>query len=335
MKRLSEDTTPGERPLKRQSTSPPSVGIFSPGSTITADNEEHNIIVARRKPGKSIAERYTYFSETSPPSSPTVHRGGVAISDLTSSTSVAGHRSRLQGSSSATPMEIDDDEETDTEQHDTPMSELEAPVNHASVKEALLSPVPARTHAPTPGEVPPAAQKECQLEEIVPLSGLRYPRACARSPDFEDEIFSNYLAHTTISVTVWLNYDACTRRFFHDPPRVNDCCVPYLSPKQRARLELMDSGRGFEMRTIRLELGTPFRTLANLTATRDGGKVDFHGQMCERAPGLNSPHDALRQHIMEVINVLASHNDWEGKVGLTLVDLDVVAGTFQRPYYGR
>lgn len=178
-------------------------------------------------------------------------------------------------------------------------------------------------------------------DQPIPLSTLRYPPICKNFPHIKDELLDLYIKLNTFSVKVWSNYDSYWKHFFFDEPRLNDCGRLVLSPNERMRLEVLDSGRvGLELPKVELEIGTAFRTLGVLCLewNKDHlgalSSVEVAGSTFEGDDHrwLDWPHGLIRQQISAAMNQIAMRpkEQWEGKGGFKLGDLDFVADMFLR-----
>lgn len=180
-------------------------------------------------------------------------------------------------------------------------------------------------------------------DQPIPLSTLRYPPISRNFPDIKDELLDLYIKLNTFSVKVWSNYDSYWKHFFFDEPRLNDCGRIVLTPNERMRLEVLDSGRVcLELPKVELEIGTAFRTLGVLylkwIKNGHGGlyEVEVAGTMLagDDHRWLDLPHGLIRQQISVAMNQIATRpkEEWEGKGGFKLGDLDFVANMFLRSH---
>lgn len=172
----------------------------------------------------------------------------------------------------------------------------------------------------------------------IPLKHLAAPKLCSKFPELAEEILSAYLFHVIIVATIWSNYDTWSREFFCQPDtRYNDCGKIYLSPAQRRRLNALDPDK-FQMIKVRLDIGTPFRTLFQVaiypieSETETGYGLKAHGNPM---PDPNRPHKALRDLVVAAMrNIQKDGLTQPDQVGLQLHDLDEIAKDFvlkQRP----
>lgn len=186
-----------------------------------------------------------------------------------------------------------------------------------------------------------------------PLKAFQRPPICSKFPHWADEIFAAYVDHVTFTVRVWANYDSCTKQYFSsDQARVEDCGKLVLSPKQRARLESF--GDTLELKKIRLDIGTPFRTLLQLYITVSCSREDqLPDDDDEDTREPSKPYGSTMEKVISFVDELVDIGDgntvqehrilrylvdqlaeripyteleqWGGTHGLNLRDLDDIA----------
>ena len=150
----------------------------------------------------------------------------------------------------------------------------------------------------------------------------------ATSSDHPTEMTEAWLTYATVTAQIWSNYDSCTRRFFQQPSRLQDCGKIYLSPTHRKRLEIIPPHK-LEMRNVRLDIGTPFRTLFQvfLTVLPDGNRASLRVQYQE-LPDPNGRHFLLIRGVEISCLDLRNSRLAYGAEGLTIQDLDEIARFF-------
>ncbi|KAM3413742.1 hypothetical protein BST61_g10430 [Cercospora zeina] len=356
LKRRLADASSGDRPSKRQSTSPSTSPSHSAASTATFDGHYEDTTVAPRENVNNLASQYTYFSEQSPPPpSPPEPRKPRFCS---SSSASLLERATQHQKHCDTPMDFENDGDlspparTSTDSDQDHLANVQAALkyvdmasknNHAAqstLNSAAGTNPSTHKHRSPPGDIPLALKLTLMKHHPIPLSSLRYPAICkAWPPELADPILQHYIKVNTFSVRIWSNYDAACKEFFHDEPRMSGCGQLVFSPKERMRLETLDSGElGLEFSKVRLEVGTPFRTLGYLDLKwcvgGDGGleKVEVGGTMVEGVEGVNWPHNRMRQLISEAMNLIVKQpkRQWKGREGFKLGDLDFLADMFLR-----
>lgn len=222
--------------------------------------------------------------------------------------------------------------EPETEIEADLLGELQTADNCMEVMEPVLPEEPSRAQTPTTS-VSQSVRDYCKLmygKLYVPLQDLTYPDECISHPEHKDELFDAFLENVTVIVTIWTNYDGLLKQFFgeHEKPRFQDCGKVYLSPEQRMRLEMMDNANGLEMKNVQLNIGTPFRTFFTLYFQHDGEKkVLVNGEVFDYY-GLGAPHKPLFDLVAQVMDECSKYEQWFGKAGLNLTDLDNIARLF-------
>ncbi|PPJ56500.1 hypothetical protein CBER1_07647 [Cercospora berteroae] len=342
LKRPFADMATGDRPAKRQSISPLTSPSFSRGSTVTLDGDNDNVIGAPRKNANNLAGLYTCFREqTSPPPSP--------------------GKSQESNIADEMPMETNNDEDTTppattsaapaTDSDEEYIANAQAALEYVDpfgpngteqqMLEAQAKPIPELPFRPLGLANQSSFAQHLFEDQPIPLSTLRYPPICKSHGHIKDELLDLHIKLNTFSVKVWSNYDASRKKFFTDQPRLNDCGRLILSPNERMRLEVLDSGRvGLELPKVEIEIGTAFRTLGVMYLKWN---KDHHGRLSsvevagstfegDDHDWLNWPHNPIRKQIAEAMNLIANlpKEQWEGTGGFKLRDLDFVAYLFLR-----
>ncbi|PIA96253.1 hypothetical protein CB0940_10381 [Cercospora beticola] len=342
LKRPFADMATGDRPAKRQSISPLTSPSFSRGSTVTLDGDNDNVIGASRKIANNLAGLYTYFSEqTPPPPSPGKPQESNISEDMPMETT--NDEETTPPAATSAPPATDSDEEY--------IANAQAALKYVDpfgpngtekeMLEAIAQPIPELAFRPFGLKNQSSFAQDLFEDQPIPLSSLRYPPISKNFPDVKDELLDLYIKLNTFNVKVWSNYDASKKKFFDDEPRLSDCGRLILSPNVRMRLEVLDSGRvGLELPKVEMEIGTAFRTLGVLylkwVKNGIGGlyEVEVSAVMLEgyEYDWLNWPRGPVRQQISVAMNQVAARpkEEWEGKGGFKLGDLDFVASMFLR-----
>lgn len=166
----------------------------------------------------------------------------------------------------------------------------------------------------------------------VQLKDLDIPDACKRHPDLSEEILLAYLRHITLVVEVWANYDSYTGRLFRQTPRVDDCGKLYLSDRQRTRVYKTFDTPQVQFRKVRMNVGTAFRTLANLyiravpsvNSTDHGLRVQYTTRYDEE-----EAHDTFHWLLHRAMKTMIADGVADGQTGLTLSEIDHIAKEFR------
>lgn len=98
--------------------------------------------------------------------------------------------------------------------------------------------------------------------QVVELKDFTEPKECAQYPEHANEILGAYLSQTTFTVKIWTNFDAAEQVFF-EGARAADCGKLQVPQKKLEWLLGLDKD-DYDLDHIRLDIGTPFRTLANI-----------------------------------------------------------------------
>jgi hypothetical protein len=124
--------------------------------------------------------------------------------------------------------------------------------------------------------------------QTVELKDLTKPPQCAEHPKHELDTFEAYLDLTTFVVDIWVNFDAAEKVFFEG--RRATSCGTLQIPKKKLEWLLNNEKYDFNFSRIRLDIGTPFRTLAHIWLTmreRDGADfLQVTGKMAKLHPPL-------------------------------------------------
>ena len=170
-------------------------------------------------------------------------------------------------------------------------------------------------------------------KQVEPLKFISTRDIYNEHSDLWEEIVEAYLQHTTFSVGDWVNYDAAVKKFYIDQ-RVDTCGKLDLPEKMKRKLAAGNQA-DIEFAKVRIEFGTPFRTLGHVNITTVPGKLGV-GQTI-RARILSVSSEALSDHPMLfnfVESVRANEIDGVGleygQKGLQYSDLQQIARLFRQ-----
>ena len=164
-------------------------------------------------------------------------------------------------------------------------------------------------------------------DQVVELKHFAIPPECAQHPDYAEEILGAFLDHATFTAKIWVNFDA-TEQVFFEGARAADCGKLQIPKAKLNHLNNLDSDI-YNFRRVRLDIGTPFRTLARLWfILRDQGDkvhLQIKGKMVAQHPPLASTilHDFLASRVRVLDNVGLDQN-------FDMEDLNKIAGHFHR-----
>jgi hypothetical protein len=175
-----------------------------------------------------------------------------------------------------------------------------APTTHSTqghegeAMDGLATAVPAEPKATlndTPGD-DEAARLRLELftgmfaGQKVELKNLATPPQCAQYPAQAEDIRAAYLDYTTFTVKVWTNFDPVQGVFF-EGARAADCGKLQIPNAKLGNLLKLDTNI-FNFSNIRLEICTPFRSLAiirlNLHVKDDNACFEIGGMMLKQSP---------------------------------------------------
>lgn len=164
-------------------------------------------------------------------------------------------------------------------------------------------------------------------KQKVELRDYAPPAECKQYIAQRKDILYAYLDHTTFTVKIWTNFDAA-EEVFYDGARAVDCGKLQI-PKEKLKHFLSLDGEEANFRKIQLEVGTPFRTLANFWLSLrhlDGeDSLNIRGKMVEqhRPRELAPLRDFLASVVRRIDNAGIDRN-------LTMEDLVGIAALFRR-----
>lgn len=183
-------------------------------------------------------------------------------------------------------------------------------------------------------EMSPEQRQEVYKQKFAkvtePLEYMNTPAECETYPDLANEIWEAYTRLTTVIVKVWVNYDALVGKFYVDG-RQQDCGKLVLGHFGRKKLKLFKECH-LELRRVRLELGTPFNTLFEITLKAVPSKLGLDGRIdILRTTDLS---DARRPHLLEhvegVLDGIQECSLAHGQKGMLLKDVEEIAAMFKR-----
>ena len=165
------------------------------------------------------------------------------------------------------------------------------------------------------------ATQEVELKRFAP------PPQCLQFPDQEQDILEAYLDHATFTVKIWVNFDASENVFFEGSRAA--ACGRLQIPKAKLDFLLSLDAEEINFRKVRLDICTPFRTLATIYMNIR----ENHGH-----PLLNVNGDMVNQHppraLMPLCEFLTARirlfNDAGFDRNLDMHDLVKIARMFRR-----
>ncbi|CZT14050.1 uncharacterized protein RCC_00025 [Ramularia collo-cygni] len=169
-------------------------------------------------------------------------------------------------------------------------------------------------------------------QDEVELQNMRAPEVCKLYPDFADELLQAYLSSTCFTVKVWANYDSVEKLLYDHEERMKSCGKLTLPPKRYKQLEDLDPAI-YQFRKVRLDIGTPFRTLFMMhigvepsSDARSGWELEVRYHEIDDP---RKPHYILR-HVVETArqNIQADGVN-NGQSGLTFGNLEAIALEFR------
>jgi hypothetical protein len=165
------------------------------------------------------------------------------------------------------------------------------------------------------------ASQDVELKHFAP------PPQCAQQPDLAEDILETFLDHATFTVKIWVNFDAAERVFFGGNRA--EACGKLQIPKKKLQSLLELDSRHYNFSHVRLEIGTPFRTLAEIVLNvreQDGETlVKANGKMYRQHPPIQLPilADYLTTCVKKINNARLNTN-------LNMDDLGIIASIFRR-----
>lgn len=166
------------------------------------------------------------------------------------------------------------------------------------------------------------ATQEVELKHFVP------PPQCAQHPEQAEDILEAYLDHATFIVKIWVNFDAAENVFF-DGSRAAACGTIQIPKAKIDRFIALRADINF--RKVRLDICTPFRTLAKIwldvREKHGDALLEVDGEMVELHPPrqLTPLHDFLTNCVRRLNGAGLDRN-------LDVQDLVKIARMFRRTH---
>jgi hypothetical protein len=239
------------------------------------------------------------------------------------------------------PKQTDECDKMDTS-NDATQTPPPVPTAHGAqdhggeAMDGLATAVPADPKATlnnAPGDDDEAARLRLELftglfaGQKVELKNLATPPQCAEYPAQAEDIRAAYLDYTTFTVKIWTNFDPAQGVFF-EGARAADCGKLQI-PKARLEDLLKLDTNIFNFPNIRLEICTPFRSLAiirlNLHVKDDNSCFEIGGMMLKQSPPRRLR--LLQSYLGRCVDRLR-----EAEIGqnLDITELVAIAGLFRR-----
>lgn len=135
--------------------------------------------------------------------------------------------------------------------------------------------------------------------QTVELKNFARPPQCVQHPEQAEDIFGAYLDQSTFTVKIWVNFDAAEEVFFEGARAAG--CGKLQIPKAKLDHLLRLDTKEINFCRVRLDIGTPFRTLAKISLRvydKDGkAALKVKGEMLEQRPPCDL--DDLRDFLVE------------------------------------
>ena len=162
----------------------------------------------------------------------------------------------------------------------------------------------------------------------VQLKDFDIPPECFQYTDQATEILSQYLFHTDFNVKVWINFDAYEEVFF-EGARSAACGKLQLPKSVYQDLATADQNI-IKFQQVRLNVGTPFRTLAFLDLTIEHD--DDRARLRARGKMLSEHADkyTLVNYMNHCCKSIRHFGLADGADGITFDDLQLFASLFRR-----
>lgn len=156
---------------------------------------------------------------------------------------------------------------------------------------------PQQSTLPTPPVNPADADAEARLrlelfanmffDSTVSLKTFAPPAQCAHFPEHQDQILESFLDNAIFTVQIWTNFDAAEETFF-EGARAAECGKLQL-PKKKLDWLLERDQRILSFHHVRLDIGTPFRTLVHIFLDvrydqNDQAYLEVRATMAKRRP---------------------------------------------------
>lgn len=180
------------------------------------------------------------------------------------------------------------------------------------------------------------AREEMYRDEFadieLELQDMELPPQYYNFPDFKDEILRAFLFHTRFIVKVWANYDSVEQQFYDHAERLKSCGKLDLSPKRYKHFENLD-GEVFQFHKMRLDIGTPFRTLFNMLIDVEESRTSLSGWKLDvsfrEVPDVRSPHYILESLLESASRSVMEDGVRKGQTGLMFSELEDIAKEFR------
>lgn len=162
----------------------------------------------------------------------------------------------------------------------------------------------------------------------VELKNFQEPSLYKTHPRRRDDIMAAYLAYTTFTVPVWVNFDAAEEVFFAGK-RAESCGKLRLPETTHRSLARMHPDE-LRFQHVRFEIGTPFRTLAYIDfdiveGDHQPAEMQVDGRMLVQ-------REILREYLHHRVKALANYGVKKGLNALSLQDLELFASCFRRKF---
>ena len=174
-----------------------------------------------------------------------------------------------------------------------------------------------------------AAHREHEYEQLYgdmvqPLHKIEEPELAKAHPSHAEDIFAAHLRHTTFTAKVWVNYDSMSKKFFDDK-RSWDCGKLVMPAESLSMLRGIDPNL-LELNHVRLDIGTPFRTLFHMTIEATPSKLSVGSNLAVQVKPCTKKQ---YQHLPGLVRGVGKHVEDRtlayGQKGLQLRDIEAIA----------
>ena len=246
-----------------------------------------------------------------PATTPVAHHDAIVAKNVTRGSSAEGETSSAQGYAGDNMDDnmTDDAGPSSAEREATPTQQDQADANDE------------------------VARLRCELltstfsDQVVELKDFASPPQCAEYPDYVEEILGAFLDHATFTAKVLINFDAAEEVFF-EGARAVECGKLQIPKAKLNHLNDLDSDI-YNFRRVRLDICTPFRTLAKIWFTvhdrGDKATLDIRGKIVTQHPPLRT--SVLYNFLVSRIQAL---HDVDSDQNFDMEDLNNIAKTFRR-----